>query len=72
MPNKSKRRTIRLLSESSASGPGILEQSVATEDEALDLIKESLASAAGDTDFDASGTHVFIVLGASVSLIIYH
>jgi hypothetical protein len=47
----------------------ILEQSassVAAEDEAIELIKESLAATEGETDYDASVTHAFIVLGASV------
>ena len=41
---------------------------VEPEETALELIRESLASAVdGETDFDASATHVFVVLGASVS-----
>lgn len=41
--------------------------STALEDEAIELIKESLAASEGETDYDASVTHAFIVLGASVS-----
>jgi len=40
----------------------------ATEEQALEMIKESMQAAEGESDYDASATHIFIVLGASVSL----
>lgn len=62
------RRTIRLLSDSHA--PTTQELEMASEEQALELIKESLTATDGETDldFDVTGTHVFIVLGASGDL----
>jgi len=59
---------VRLLSDSHAPTQSDLEQACATEEQALELIKESLSAAEGETDFDSTGTHVFIVLGASGDL----
>ena len=52
---------------------GIQEQlmAVACEEQAIELIKESLAEAETESDYDSSVTHAFIVLGASVSLILH-
>lgn len=55
----SKRRTVYLIEEN-------VELSTVTEEQALEEIKTSLELAA-ETDYDPVVTHVFIVLGASVS-----
>jgi hypothetical protein len=61
---------IRLLSECSVAdhdhdNDSLL--SMTTEEQAIELIKESLVASEGETDYDASVTHAFIILGASVS-----
>ena len=42
---------------------------VAYEEQAIELIKESLAEAEAESDYDSSVTHAFIILGASVSFV---
>jgi len=67
--SKAKKRSgPRRLSGSSAPALGLTEELPATEEEALQLIKEALNAPESETDFDVTGTHVFIVLGASVSV----
>ena len=66
-PGDYERRIVRVMSISESEGHGTNELPAATEQEALECIKDSLAAGEGETDYDASVTHVFIVLGASVS-----
>jgi len=63
----------RLLSECSGSHEDNNESlaSISTEEQAIELIKESLAATEGETDSDFSVAHAFIVLGASVFLLTF-
>ena len=68
------RHCARLLSECSVSHEDHDDSmaSMNTEEQAIELIKESLAAATdGETDSDFSVTHAFIILGASVFMLVH-